>query len=85
MNWEALGAIAELLGALGVIATVVYLAVQIRHNTTALHSASYQHDGEQMNRLILAIVENPQVRKPAIAIRRSSIRRMTTRTLATWS
>jgi hypothetical protein len=28
MNWEALGVIAEALGALGVIATLGYLAVQ---------------------------------------------------------
>ncbi len=37
MNWEAIGAIAELLGAIGVIATLLYLASQIRHNTAALH------------------------------------------------
>ena len=36
MNWEAIGAIAESLGAIGVIATLAYLAVQIRQNTRAL-------------------------------------------------
>ena len=30
MNWDAIGAIAELLGAIGVIASLVYLATQIR-------------------------------------------------------
>jgi hypothetical protein len=35
-NWEAIGAIGELLGALGVILTLVYLAVQIRQNTLAM-------------------------------------------------
>ena len=30
MNWEALGAIAEFVGAVGVIASLVYLGVQIR-------------------------------------------------------
>jgi hypothetical protein len=30
MNWDAIGAIAELLGAIGVIASLVYLAGQIR-------------------------------------------------------
>jgi hypothetical protein len=30
MSWEALGAIAEAVGAAGVIVTLVYLAVQIR-------------------------------------------------------
>jgi len=33
MNWEAIGTIAEVVGALGVIVTLVYLALQIRDNT----------------------------------------------------
>jgi hypothetical protein len=36
MNWDAIGAIAELLGALGVLGSLLYLAVQIRQNTKAL-------------------------------------------------
>ena len=36
MNWEAIGAIAETLGAIGVIATLAYLTSQIRQNTKAL-------------------------------------------------
>lgn len=36
MNWEALGAVAELVGALGVIATLVYLSLQIRQNSVLL-------------------------------------------------
>lgn len=32
MNWDALAAVAELLAALGVIVSVVYLAAQIRHS-----------------------------------------------------
>lgn len=33
MNWDAVGAVAELLGAIGVIATLVYLSIQIRNST----------------------------------------------------
>ena len=40
MNWEAIGALAELLAAVGGIAAVVYLAVQIRLNTRAVRSSS---------------------------------------------
>ena len=36
MNWEALGAIGETLGAVGVIVTLAYLAFQLRQNTKAL-------------------------------------------------
>ena len=32
MNWEAIGALAELLAAVGVIVSLVYLASQIRHS-----------------------------------------------------
>ena len=40
MNWEAIGAIAELLGAFGVIASLIYLATQIRQNSRQLMGAS---------------------------------------------
>ena len=33
MNWEALGAIGEMVGAVAVVLTLVYLAVQIRQNS----------------------------------------------------
>ena len=36
MNWDALGAIGEMLSAIGVIATLLYLSVQIRQNTRAI-------------------------------------------------
>jgi len=42
MNWDAIGAIAELLGAVGVIASLVYLARQIRDGQRALRAGSYQ-------------------------------------------
>ena len=34
MNWDALGAIAELLGAIAVLMTLVHLTIQLRQNTT---------------------------------------------------
>ena len=42
MNWDALGAIAEMVGAMGVLATLIYLAFQIRDNTRSLHAASLE-------------------------------------------
>ena len=42
MNWEAIGAVGEVLGAVGVIATLGYLAVQIRQNTRTVKSSAYQ-------------------------------------------
>lgn len=40
MSWEALGAIAEALDAIGVIATLVYLSAQIRQNNNQLRGAA---------------------------------------------
>jgi len=40
MNWEAIGAIGETLGAVGVIVTLAYLASQMKQNTRALRSGS---------------------------------------------
>ena len=35
MNWEAIGAVGEILGAAAVLVTLAYLAVQVRQNTKA--------------------------------------------------
>ena len=40
-NWDAIGAVAELLGALGVIASLFYLGAQIRQNTRSVRASSY--------------------------------------------
>ena len=36
MNWDAIGAVGEIIGAIGVILTLFYLAFQIRQNTKAV-------------------------------------------------
>ena len=50
MNWDALGAIAELLGAVAVFITLAYLTLQIRQNTKAVRAnamhASVTHVAE---------------------------------------
>ena len=42
MNWEAIGAIGEILGAVTVLGTLAYLAVQIRQNTAQTKLDSIQ-------------------------------------------
>ena len=46
MNWEAIGAIGEILGAAGVIVSVTYLAIQIRQNTRGIEVAARQTRGD---------------------------------------
>ncbi|MGR8949254.1 MAG: hypothetical protein ACU84Q_14490 [Gammaproteobacteria bacterium] len=42
MNWDAMGAIGEVVGAIAVVATLIYLALQIRQNTKATRTATHQ-------------------------------------------
>jgi hypothetical protein len=42
MNWEALGAIGEIVGAIAVILTLFYLAAQIRSSTEANRAQTFQ-------------------------------------------
>ncbi len=67
MNWDAIGAIAELLGAVGVIASLVYLATQIRHsreqmsqNTRAMRAGSYQHFFDSWGQTVTRGMDNPE-------------------------
>ena len=41
MNWDAIGASAELLAAMGVIATLLFLAIQIRTSTRVTRAATF--------------------------------------------
>ncbi len=42
MNWEAVGSIGEAVGAAGVLASLIYLAVQIRQNTLLMRGTIRQ-------------------------------------------
>lgn len=46
MNWEAIGAVGEVIGAFGVIASLGYLAVQIRQNTSSVRASTLQDMNE---------------------------------------
>ena len=55
MYWEMIGAVGEILGALGVIATLGYLAVQLRANTRALRLEA-EREAFDGSRLVLTQV-----------------------------
>lgn len=62
MNWEAMGAVGEMVGAVGVIVSLVYLALQIRRNSNVTRSATRQAISETQIELSLRIAENPDLR-----------------------
>ena len=61
MNWEAIGAVGEVVGAAGVIITLAYLASQIRQNNRSQRlaaSSSLEHDVTQIR---LALATDPDL------------------------
>jgi hypothetical protein len=42
MNWQAIGAIGEIGGAVAVLVSLIYLATQIRQNTKMMRSSAKQ-------------------------------------------
>jgi len=51
MNWEAIGAVGETVGALAVLVTLVYLAMQIRQNTRAVQAAAVDSANSQVSKI----------------------------------
>ena len=61
MNWEAIGAIGELLGALAVVLTIGYLAVQVRQNTRGMKVAAKLEITKQHSEYTDLILLNPEL------------------------
>ena len=61
MNWEAVGAIGEIAGALAVIITLVYLSAQVRQNTRASRLAAIQAANENSSRFSELIATDPEL------------------------
>ena len=61
MNWEALGAIGEIVGAVAVVLTLGYLAVQIRQNTRAIRAAAHQETTRDVSDFVSRVADNADV------------------------
>ncbi len=61
MNWDAIGALGEVLGAIAVIATLLYLAVQTRHARVAVETASTLGTIEGHSRFRQALMTDPDL------------------------
>lgn len=66
MNWEAVGAIGEVIGAIGVIVTLAYLAIQIRQNSAVVRSATRQAISTTQAEIGYRLAENPELRSAAL-------------------
>ncbi len=58
MNWDAIGAVGETLGAIAVIATLAYLAAQIRESRKATLADVYQSRAQSRGAAVLQVALN---------------------------
>lgn len=61
MNWDAIGAVGEIIGALGVILSLVYLASQIRSQNTESRLAAVTEWTNQWNEWTASFADHPQL------------------------
>lgn len=61
MDWEAIGATAELLGAIGVIVSLFYLAYQIRRNSESVEAATALSISEATQQRLLVPAQSPEL------------------------
>ena len=61
MNWEAIGAIGEIIGAIAVVITLVYLSSQLRQNTKATKQSTSREIAEDGSDWTYRLIENPEI------------------------
>lgn len=61
MNWEAIGAIGELVGSIAVVASLVYVAVQLRQHTAMMRTLASQERVQRDFDIASALIENRDV------------------------
>ena len=61
MTWEAAGAIGEVVGGAAVVATLVYLAAQIRQNTRSVRSAIFHNVTKSFNEQVTELFRDPEL------------------------
>ena len=52
MNWDAIGAIAESVGALGVILSLIYLSTQVKQNTAMMKRESSRETSSRLQAMV---------------------------------
>lgn len=61
MNWEAIGAVGDAVGALVVVITLVYLTIQLRQNTKAIEHSTSRGVSDDAAQWMYKLIENPRV------------------------
>jgi hypothetical protein len=61
MNWEAIGAVGEIVGALAVLVTLIYLAIQVRHTRRAQQAEAIRANRLERREFHTAIRDSPYI------------------------
>jgi hypothetical protein len=61
MDWNAIGALSQIVSTVGVIASLLYLARQMKQSTATARAAAYQSFVEQQAALTIAFLADPQL------------------------
>lgn len=61
MNWDAIGAVGEVLGAVAVVGTLGYLALQIRQNTERERLSQEFVSNQYFNELRVLVASDPEL------------------------
>ena len=71
MNWEALGAVAELVGAVGVIASLLYLAAQVHTSNRASAVQAKLDSTRLLNDFMDLLIQRPELNQLMLKGRKS--------------
>ena len=63
MNWEAISAIGQLVGALAVVISLIYLTREVRSNARATRHASMRSMSDALTRWVQQLSEHPHLRE----------------------
>ena len=61
MNWEAISALGQIVGAIAVVISVIYLALQVRSNARQTRLASMRSMSDAFNGFLQGLAGNPQM------------------------
>jgi len=61
VNWEAISAIGQVVGALAVVISLIYVASEVRRNTNATHLAAMRSMHDAFNRWIQQLGQHPDL------------------------
>ena len=61
MNWEAVGAVAEILGVIVVVVSLFYLAIQVRQNTKTVAANTIQSISNTASDISMRVAESPHL------------------------